>query len=255
MISTSSPSASPRSAPASCCAAIRIRRTSAARSTRSSPSRGTGSPPPGSERRCATPEDRRVRPTSSSATCPRPLPLWRERGADDRGAEPLVPRPPERRPRVVEGHLAAQVVVQREPVAGGLRRALPSEALVQEPVHPLVAVEEADDVARRTEAHALGEPHEPEALRRHPFRTVVDAVAERKERLREPDDDRALLVVGLGREVRVAPVPERFERDRVPLRFRKARDHLAERLGRVSRVPGDELHGAERQSAARYNAT
>src|SRR5206468_10901158 len=72
------------------------------------------------------------------------------------------PRPPSRRTarerglRVVFGDRAAPVVVQREPVAGGLGGRLLPEPLAQVPVHPFVQVQEPEHLALGAERDALG---------------------------------------------------------------------------------------------------
>src|SRR5439155_17921579 len=146
--------------------------------------------------------------------------------------------------RVVEGDELLEVVAQREAIAGRLRRTLAAETLVQEPVHPFVAVEEADHVARRAERDALGEPDEPQPLSGHALRAVGHGVTERKERFGQTDDDGPRLVVRLGRQMWAGAIAQRPKGDLVAFRVGESSDQLPEFRRRDARMFRDQIHSA-----------
>src|SRR5207245_6811084 len=91
--------------------------------------------------------------------------------------------------RVDLGDERSPVVAKSEPVAGRLGGAALAEPLPQIPVHPLVAIQEAQDLARRPEVHALGEPQEPDLLAGSSLGAVRDDLAKGEEGLRDLQDD------------------------------------------------------------------
>src|SRR5205823_6836815 len=79
---------------------------------------------------------------------------------------PVRAGPPERLSCVGLRDLVPKVVPEREPLAGGLGGSLAAETLPQIPVHPLVEVEVAKDLAGAVEGDALGQPDEAHPLAR-----------------------------------------------------------------------------------------
>src|SRR6185369_14581009 len=76
--------------------------------------------------------------------------------------------PPERRVRVVGRHVATPEVAERKAVAGGFGGSGLAQHLVQIPVHPLMAVEKAKDIAPAAEIHCFRRPREA-----HPGATLA----------------------------------------------------------------------------------
>src|SRR5437016_12955423 len=74
---------------------------------------------------------------------------------------------------------------------------------MQVPVQPLVAVEEAKNIAPRPEEKVLGQPREVHALAALAPRTVIDAPREGMERPGDLQDDPAAVAVAPRREVRL----------------------------------------------------
>ena len=118
------------------------------------------------------------------------------------------------------------------PIAGGScggrsgrtwsRRGGGPSYLLEQPVHPLVAVGEPQHFLGRAERDALREPDEARACplpAAPPLRSVGHDLAEGQERLRHLHRDGAVLEVRPGREVRAVSVPQGLHLDRVVARF------------------------------------
>src|SRR5690242_14199324 len=127
---------------------------------------------------CASTISRRARSTWRGSS----LPSRRAERATDARAGPLAE------------------VLEREPIACRLRRALASKHFVLIIVMELVTIQEAYDVRPRAEMHVAMEPAEgerfsPEFRRLDAFRAVIDALAERPERLRHLQRDEPRIIV------------------------------------------------------------
>src|SRR5439155_10739700 len=79
---------------------------------------------------------------------------------------------------------------------------------MQVPVQPLVAVEEAKNIAPRPEENVLGQPREVHALAALAPRPVIDALLEGMERPGDLQDDPAAVEVAQRREVRLGAIAQ-----------------------------------------------
>src|SRR5205814_4884131 len=137
-------------------------------------------------------------------------PSWRRLAACGRRAY-LRWTPLERRIGVVCRHVAAAEVTQRKPVTRSLRGRALAEHLVQVPVHPLVAVEEAKHVAPTAEQHRFGRPRKAHPDPALAAGRVDDRFLEGAEGNRHLEHDPPLVELALGSKVRRPPVSERLD--------------------------------------------
>src|SRR6266566_274291 len=98
---------------------------------------------------------------------------------------------------------------------------------MQVPVQPLVAVEEAKNIAPRPEEHVLRQPREVHSLATLAPRPVIDELLERMERPGDLQDDAAAVEVAQRREVRLGAIAQRLD-DHVVVALRKAGESLIE---------------------------